>query len=243
MSNSRFYIDDDLTLGATVKLTENVAIHATRVLRFEVSDEIVLFNGDGFDYNCQLVSVKKSEVLAIVQNQQSLNNESPLNISLLQGISSGDRMDITIQKAVELGVTRIIPIKTTRSVVKLKDDRAEKRLSHWQHVVIAACEQSGRSMVPKVAAPISLADWLFNHKISEALRITLDPLATKQLKDLKDLQEIELLVGAEGGLTESEVAMSVAHGFVGVQLGGRILRTETAPLAAIAAMQTLWGDF
>ena len=243
MSNSRFYIEEDLTLGTIVKLTENAAIHATRVLRFEVSDEIVLFNGDGFDYNCQLVSVKKSEVLVIVQNQQSLNNESPLNITLLQGISSGDRMDITIQKAVELGVTRIIPIKTTRSVVKLKDDRAEKRLSHWQQVVIAACEQSGRSMVPKVAAPISLADWLFNHKISEALRITLDPLATKHLKDLKDLRSIELLVGAEGGLTESEIAMSVAHGFVGVQLGGRILRTETAPLAAIAAMQTLWGDF
>ncbi len=243
MSNSRFYIEDDLAVGCTVKLTESAAIHATRVLRLEVSDDIVLFNGDGFDYACQLISVKKSEVLAIVQSQHLLNNESPLNITLLQGISSGDRMDITIQKAVELGVTRIIPIKTTRSVVKLKDDRAEKRLSHWQQVVVAACEQSGRAIVPMVDAPISLSDWLFTHKTSDTLRITLDPLATKQLKDLSKPQNIELLVGAEGGLTENEITMSASHGFVGVQLGGRILRTETAPLAAIAAMQTLWGDF
>ena len=243
MSNSRFYIEESLAVGRTIKLTENAAIHATRVLRLEVSDDIVLFNGDGFDYACQLIAVKKSEVLAIVQSQLPLNNESPLNITLLQGISSGDRMDITIQKAVELGVTRIIPIKTSRSVVKLKDDRAEKRLTHWQQVVVAACEQSGRAIVPVVEAPISLADWLFTHQTSAALRITLDPLATIQLKNCPQSESIELLVGAEGGLTENEIAISATHGFAGAKLGGRILRTETAPLAAIAAMQTLWGDF
>lgn len=243
MSNSRFYIEADLTVGIIVTLTENAAIHATRVLRLEVNDDIVLFNHDGFDYSCKLISIKKSEVLAMVNTQHKLTNESPLKITLLQGISTGDRMDITIQKSVELGVTRIIPIKTMRSVVKLKDDRAEKRLAHWQHIVISACEQSGRATVPVVEKPISLVDWLFLHKTSEALRITLDPLAKLKLKSCHATQNIELLIGAEGGLTDSEVAISATHGFLGVQLGRRILRTETAPLAAIAAMQTLWGDF
>jgi len=244
MSNLRFYTPENLRVSATVKLSDNAATHATRVMRLNVGDTLTLFNGDGFDYNCELISVKKSEVLAQVNNSTKVKSESNLNITLLQGISSGDRMDIALQKAVELGVTKIIPIKTERSVVKLSQERAEKRLEHWQNVVISACEQSGRAIIPQVEAPITLPLWLASNQANDSMRITLDPTAALRLKELKKPDDnFELLVGAEGGLSNEELKLATQHGFIGVQLGKRILRTETAPLAAIAAMQTLWGDF
>ena len=255
MSNLRFYNPENLQIGATVKLSDNAAAHATRVLRLEVSDEIVLFNGDGNDYTCAITSIKKSEVLAIVKIFVNITNESPLNITLLQGISSGDRMDYTIQKAVELGVTQILPINTTRSVVKLSAERAEKRLAHWQSVVHSACEQSGRAFVPQVAQPSTLAQWLatapspfmgegWGEGKTSPTRILLNPIGAIRLADLpKPTGNIELLIGAEGGLSQSEIDTALSQGFQSVVLGARILRTETAALTAIAAMQTLWGDF
>jgi 16S rRNA (uracil1498-N3)-methyltransferase len=218
------------------------------VLRLNVGDAIKLFYGDGFDYTCELISVKKSEVLAKVQSQLEVKNESPLNITLLQGISSGERMDYTIQKAVELGVTQIQPLSTERSVVKLSPERAQKRLEHWQNVVIAACEQSGRAFVPKVLTPISLTAWLGANIHAGAgdahLRILLNPVGAKQLSALpKTTQNIQLLIGAEGGLSQVEIDLATNHDFQSIVLGPRILRTETAALTAIATMQTLWGDF
>jgi len=244
MSNLRFYSPENLSLGAIVKLSENAATHATRVMRLSVGDALTLFNGDGADYACELVSIKKNETLAKVKASKAVENESNLNITLLQGISAGDRMDIALQKAVELGVDYIIPLKTERSVVKLDEDKAKRRVDHWQNVVIAACEQSGRALIPQVAMPISLALWLATNAASKATRITLEPLANKKLADLaKPAGEIQLLIGSEGGLSANEIALAAQHSFTGVQLGKRILRTETAPLAAIATMQTLWGDF
>jgi 16S rRNA (uracil1498-N3)-methyltransferase len=244
MSNLRFYSPENLQINAIVKLSDNAATHATRVMRLNAGDALSLFNGDGFDYGCELISVKKSDALAKVKSCVRIDNESNLNITLLQGISSGDRMDITLQKAVELGVAKIIPIKTERSVVKLDEEKARKRVEHWQNIVIAACEQSGRAMIPQVEAPISLVLWLASDADNNVMRIALDPLADKTLADLaKPTSEIQLLVGAEGGLSANEIALASQHGFIGIQLGKRILRTETAPLAAIAAMQTLWGDF
>jgi 16S rRNA (uracil1498-N3)-methyltransferase len=254
MSNLRFYNPENLKIGTTVKLSDSAAAHATRVLRLEISDEIALFNGDGNDYTCAITSIKKSEVLAIVKSFVKITNESPLNITLLQGISSGDRMDYTIQKAVELGVTAIVPINTTRSVVKLTNERAEKRLAHWQGVVHSACEQSGRAIIPQVAAPISLSAWLQanNHagagdthfKAEQPTRILLNPIGAMRLAELPKLTcNIELLIGAEGGLSQSEIDTALSQGFQSVILGARILRTETAALVAIATMQTLWGDF
>jgi 16S rRNA (uracil1498-N3)-methyltransferase len=249
MSNLRFYNPENLHIGATVKLSDNAAAHATRVLRLEISDCIVLFNGDGNDYTCAITSIKRSETLVIVKSFVKITNESPLNITLLQGISSGDRMDYTIQKAVELGVTAIVPIVTTRSVVKLTNERAEKRLAHWQSVVHAACEQSGRALVPTMAAPITLSAWLQANqnaapRASSAARILLNPIGAMRLAELsKPTSNIELLIGAEGGLSQSEIDTTLSQGFQSVVLGARILRTETAALAAIAAMQTLWGDF
>ena len=248
MSNCRFYNPENLKIGITVKLGDNAAAHATRVLRLEISDEIVLFNGDGNDYTCAITSIKtkskNSEVLAIVKSFVKVTNESPLNITLLQGISSGDRMDYTIQKAVELGVKNIVPIVTTRSVVKLSPERAQKRLEHWQSVVHAACEQSGRAFVPTVAAPLTLSAWLASNTHSNSTRILLNPIGAMRLAELpKSTGNIELLIGAEGGLSQTEIDTALSQGFKSIVLGARILRTETAALTAIAAMQTIWGDF
>jgi 16S rRNA (uracil1498-N3)-methyltransferase len=249
MSNLRFHSAENLKIGITVKLSENAATHATRVLRLNVGDKIKLFNGDGFDYSCELIGMKKNEVLAKVLTQIAVQNESPLNIILLQGISSGERMDYTIQKAVELGVTAIQPLSTERSVVKLSAERAQKRLEHWQNVVISACEQCGRAKIPQVAIPINLTAWLGANNHAGGVqrtftRILLNPIGAKQLSALaKTTQNIQLLIGAEGGLSQAEIDLATNHGFQSVVLGPRILRTETAALVAISAMHTLWGDF
>ena len=243
MSLPRFYCPNILAPGAVVSLPPNAAAHASRVLRLKAGDEAVLFNGDGHDYACELIGFQKNNVTAKIRSIQPNNNESLLQITLAQAISSGDRMDFTLQKAVELGVTAIQPIASKRSVVKLNGERAEKRREHWQNVVISACEQSGRSWVPQVALPLSLPAWLAQGAVFSC-KLTMSPIADATLHDLPPpAGEICLLIGSEGGLTEDEITMASNQGFKSIKLGRRILRTETAPLAAIAAMQTLWGDF
>lgn len=257
MSTPRFYYalnnPVNLALGAIVSFSENAANHASRALRLQAGDTAILFNGDGNDYLCELISVKKNEVLANIIQIYKVERESPLKITLAQGISSGDRMDFTIQKAVEMGVSAIQPIASQRSVVKLTGDRAEKRRQHWQNIVISACEQSGRAWLPTVSAPLSLADWLatlIKHSMSDAennkaqLRLTLAPNAQYTLNRLSEpAQDILLLIGCEGGLTQEEIDLATHYNFFPLRLGSRILRTETAALAALAAMQTLWGDY
>lgn len=244
MANLRFYTNNALALGDSIQLSESAAAHATRALRLNVGDKAILFNGDGFDYDCELTSIKKNTVIAKITAANKINNESPLHITLLQAISSGDRMDYTIQKAVELGVTNIQPITSQRSVVKLSPERAEKRIEHWQNVAISACEQSGRAAVPQVATPLSLQQWLAVNPVNNVTRILLNPVGALRLAEIKSpTGEIQLLIGAEGGLTQAEIDLATTHGFQSVVLGARILRTETAALVTIAAIQTLWGDF
>jgi len=247
MANQRFYTNEPLKIGATIQLPESAAAHATRALRLNIGDKAIVFNGDGVDYSCELISIKKNVVHTKILDATLIHNESPLNITLLQAISSGDRMDFTIQKAVELGVKHIQPISSQRSVVKLSAERAEKRTEHWQNIAASACEQSGRAFVPKVSSPLNFSQ-LFLHlsKIHSAdqLKITLAPNGNRQLKEIKKpVGEIFLLIGAEGGLTADEIAIANTHGFESVLLGPRILRTETAALTALSALQTLWGDF
>ena len=247
MANPRFYCDpnnsDKLALGAKVKLSDNAAMHAARALRLDIGDLVILFNGDGNDYHGELASIKKGEVIAKINSIKAVDNESPIKVILAQAISSGDRMDFTIQKAVEMGVTQIQPIASQRSVVKLAGERAEKRREHWQNVVNSACEQSGRAFVPQVSMPLSLSNWLAS-KPDAQTKVTLSPVAEVSFKELLvPTGNICLLVGAEGGLTEDEIALAASQGFTPVRLGKRILRTETAPLAAIATMQAIWGDF
>jgi 16S rRNA (uracil1498-N3)-methyltransferase len=244
MSNLRFHSPERLSIGATVKLTASAATHATRVMRLVVGNSLILFNGDGFDYICELTLVTKNEVLARVNSSVAMGNESPLNITLLQSISSGDRMDYTIQKAVELGVKHIQPIAGERSVVKLNQERVAKRLMHWQNIVHSACEQSGRAVVPQVAEPLSLSHWLVANPQQNQCRILLNPVGAKRLAELeKPTDQIQLLIGAEGGLSPNEIAIASTNGFQSVILGPRILRTETAALTAISSMHTIWGDF
>ncbi len=244
MANLRFYTNNHLALGDSIQLSESAAAHATRALRLNVGDKAILFNGDGFDYDCELTSIKKNIVIAKITAANKIGNESPLYITLLQAISSGDRMDYTIQKAVELGVTHIQPITSQRSVVKLSAERAEKRIEHWQNVAISACEQSGRAIVPLVETPLSLQQWLAVNPTNNLTRILLNPVGALRLAEMKSpAGEIQLLIGAEGGLTQAEIDLATTNGFQSVVLGARILRTETAALVTIAAIQTLWGDF
>ena len=243
MPTPRFYCPILLEPGHRVGLSANAATHACRVLRLRAGDAITLFNGDGHDYACRLSEVGKNAASAEVLARSAVNRESPLRIMLAQAISAGERMDFTIQKAVELGVAAIQPIASQRSVVKLAGERADKRREHWQNVAHAACEQSGRAVVPQVAAPLAFANWLAALP-SHDLRLTLSPEAPMALPQLPPpTGEICLLVGPEGGLTPEEIDLAAAHGFTPVRLGPRILRTETAALATLATIQTLWGDF
>jgi 16S rRNA (uracil1498-N3)-methyltransferase len=244
MSNLRFYSPAPLSVGETTALSENAAAHAIRVMRLKIGDTLNLFCGDGFDYQCALTNIEKKAAYVEVQSRTAVNNESPLNIRLLQGISSGDRMDYTIQKAVELGVTEIFPLTTERCVTKLSGDRAEKRVEHWQGVAIAACEQSGRALFPVVHAPVTLPQWFGQHETQSSLNILLNPVGAKRLAQLeKPSGHIHLLIGPEGGLSGNEIALASQHHFQSIVIGPRILRTETAAVTAIASMQTLWGDF
>lgn len=247
MANLRFYTQTPLNIGDNIQLSASAAAHATRALRLSINDEAIVFNGDGFDYTCVITSIQKNAVLVSIHSRSQVNNESPLNITLIQAISAGDRMDFTIQKAVELGVTTIQPVSSQRSVVKLNAERAEKRTEHWQNIAISACEQSGRAIVPTVLAPISLSQYFAQftkNNTLDTLNLTLAPTASKSLQAYdKPNGVINLLIGAEGGLSADEIAQSKSHDFQAITLGPRILRTETAGLAAIAAIQTIWGDF
>lgn len=244
MSNLRFYSPLPLAVGAPVALSDNAMAHAVKVMRCEVGDTLTLFCGDGFDYTCTLSQIEKKRAWVEVLSRAAVPNESPLTIKLLQGISSGERMDFTIQKAVELGVSEIYPLLTERCVTKLSADRADKRQQHWQGVAIAACEQSGRARVPQVHAALTLTQWLTQHGATPALNLLLNPLGAQPLAILaKPTQAIHLLIGPEGGLSPAEISLATQYQFKSMVLGPRILRTETAALAAIACMQAQWGDF
>lgn len=241
MRSTRFYHDVDIP-GGCIELTESAAHHARDVLRLREGDRIALFNS-GSEFAATIVSIGKGGVSVEIGAAIKPMPESPLRVVLGQAISVGDKMDFTLQKAVELGVHALQPLTSERSVVKLSAERAEKRLAHWQGVVIAAAEQCGRSHVPTVVAVRPLRDWLAS-KPADALGVMLAPAARTRLVELKpESDQIWLLIGPEGGFSEAETAAAVAAGFAAAALGPRILRTETAALTALAAMQALWGDF
>lgn len=243
MSAPRFYYPAKLAAGSIAALPEMSAHHAARVLRMQTGDALILFNGDGHDYGGTILRMSKNEVVAKIDNVMPAERESPLSVVLVQAISSGERMDFTLQKAVELGVTAIQPIASARSVVKLTGERAEKRREHWQNIVISACEQCGRAVVPQVTPILPLSDWLGQYH-DDAIRLLLSPTAEETLHTLKTPNvPVCLLIGSEGGFTPQEQQTALANGFQSIRLGARVLRTETAALAALSAMQTLWGDF
>lgn len=243
MRNIRLYVDLPLQVGTQFALPTAAAEHAVRVLRLTTGHLLTLFNGDGCDYPARILAAGKREVAVIVEARQPLHNESPLPLTLAQGMARGEKMDLIVQKATELGVVRIVPLLSERSEVKLDASRMEKRLAHWRAVAASACEQSGRACLPDISAALPLQTWLDSLTKSTALRLALLPQATRSARDCEfSASGGILVVGPEGGLGERDIVALRTAGFDGLRLGPRILRTETAGLAALASLQALHGD-
>jgi 16S rRNA (uracil1498-N3)-methyltransferase len=239
------YVPGALQPGRSLALPPQQAHHAARVLRLKAGDAVTLFNGDGAEYAGIIGHAARERVTVEVASRTEVDREAPLAVTLAQAISSGERMDYTLQKAVELGAAAIQPLTSSRSVVKLDAERAERRLAHWRTVVAGACEQSGRNRVPPVAPVAALSDWLARpaSAAGDALALLLSPRSPIGLRDVGRPSRAILLVGPEGGFAGDEEHMATRAGYVAVRLGPRVLRTETAAVAALAAMHTLWGDF
>ena len=241
---TRIHVAATLAPGAIVALPPAAAHHLVHVLRAAVGDEVVVFR-DGVEFAALVTRIDKHGVTIKLAAGNAVDRETPLTCMLAQAISSGERMDITLQKAVELGIASVQPLFSERSVVRLDAERAAKRIAHWQQVLIAACEQCGRNLIPGVTAPVPVIDWLGALPAAGAdeLRVLLSPHASTRLADLPRPRSVTLLAGPEGGFTAVEADLAVRRGFVALRLGPRVLRTETAALAALAAINTLWGDF
>jgi 16S rRNA (uracil1498-N3)-methyltransferase len=237
----RIFADQPLRDGAAITLAGDAANHVLRVLRLRRGDLLVLFDGSGRDYDGEITGLGRDRVTVKVRASRDIHAESPLEVTLLQGICRGQRMDTVIQKATELGVARIHPLLANRSVVRLDEDRADRKHEHWQRVAVAAAEQSGRSRIPAVAEPAT-----FEAAIAAAAdiptRLMLDPSGAALRTIALATGPLGLLIGPEGGLTDEERRLAEHGGFRPVRLGPRILRTETAPLAALAVLQFLAGD-
>ena len=238
----RFYLPQ-LPNQGELALPESIVRHI-HVLRLQAGDEIVLFDGLGMRVAATLQQVEKRKAACTIDRVLESDSESPLRIHLIQAVSSGERMDFTLQKSVELGVTSITPVLSERCVVRLQGERADKRVQRWQEIAVSACEQCGRDTVPLVHPILRLADYLRQAAAEDGLKLLMSLQNAQSLREKQPAQRpVYLLIGPEGGWTAAEEQAAVEAGFEAITLGKRVLRTETASLAAIAAMQTLWGDF
>jgi len=239
----RFYIPLPLSAPTRLVLPAAAAHHAARVLRLQVGDALIVFNGNGGEYAARILALGKQDVSIEIERHDPIERESPLDVTLVQALSAAERMDFTIQKAVELGVRQIVPVESERCVVRLHGERAAKRVQHWQQIAVSACEQCGRNRVPEIKPIISLAAWLAT-PAPERERWVLLPEANRALRDMPHPRKpVEVLVGPEGGFTDVEAEATQRAQHQAVRLGPRILRTETVAPAMLAAMQVLWGDF
>ena len=248
MRTTRLYHPEDLQCGTTTRLNADQSSHLIRVLRTKVNSPVILFNGDGFDYDCRTLNNDARKTLISIESRIESNRESNLHITLIQGLSRNDRMEYSIQKSVELGINRIIPVICKRSSIKITDEKKLKKLSHWKKVIISACEQSGRNCIPELTEIIPL-DKIGDMLKNRALKIVLNPESDTSLSQLSHKRDnpagdnIEIIIGPEGGLTEEEIARLKDCHFNNVRFGPRILRTETAGPAVVSACQMLWGDY
>ena len=241
--STRLFVSAPLGNGATVELRGEQARYLGRVLRARAGDSVTVFNGDDGEWSATIDRITKSRVFLEVGDARPVETESALKLHLVQGVSRGDRMDVVVQKATELGVKRITPVLTEYGVVKLDDDRAEKRREHWQRIGESACEQSGRTRPPLIERPLSLNDWFGLGDVADSTQLILKPGAPGALSKLDAVdQKICLLVGPEGGFSDREYEDAEIAGFSAVSLGPRILRTETAPIVALALLQARFGD-
>lgn len=236
----RIYTSQILQENAELELEERAAHYLLKVLRMDAGRELVLFDGQGGEFPSVIADKTKSRVVVRTGIKQDINRESPLDTHLGIGISRGERMDWVLQKAAELGVTAITPVFSERTEVKLSGDRLDKRLQHWQNILISACEQCQRNILPILHLPCQLGEFLANNTAEQ--RFVLHHRADTRLGDIPRPSSVSLLIGPEGGLSEDEIALASQYNFSPLKLGERVLRTETAPIAALAVIQHLWGD-
>jgi 16S rRNA (uracil1498-N3)-methyltransferase len=235
----RFYLDAPLRAGGVCQLSEDAAHHAVHVLRLREGEEVTLFNGRGGEYAARIASIQRLRISIDVLQHRALERESPLRLTLVQGVSAGEKMDGTVRKAVELGIAEVQPVLATRSVARPKGERADSRRAHWQKVVIAACEQCGRNRIPQVQ-PLTSVE---NYRPGDGMKVLLSPQAKLRLSEaVKEGTTFILAAGPEAGFTAPEEATFANAGFTPVSLGARVLRTETAAVAALAALNALRGD-
>ncbi len=237
----RIFTQQALLTGELVQLEEAASHHLSKVLRMQAGRELVLFNGSGGEYAASIYEVEKKQVVVRVAEHTADNRASPLQLELAIGISRGERFEWVLQKATELGVTKITPLMTERTEVKISGDRQEKTMDRWQHILTSACEQCQRNLLPELAQPQQFAEWLTT--VNSDLRFVLHHRDSKTLPAEQRPHSVTLLIGPEGGLNESEIAQAAERNFDALTLGPRVLRTETAPVAAISLVQYLWGDF
>jgi 16S rRNA (uracil1498-N3)-methyltransferase len=242
MRVNRIYCEGPLKTGEQIALPAAGAYHVARVLRMREGAPLRVFDGTGGEFQAEITRVQGDAVTVELGSQAQTATESPLRITLVQGVSRGERMDWTLQKATELGAAAIAPVLTARSVVRLDDKQAEKKHAHWRGIVIGACEQCGRARVPSVSPPTSLRDYFANVR-KDGMRLVLSPAAPRALAGIASLpSKVDLLIGPEGGLEDDELVAAEKAGFMPVRLGPRILRTETAAVVALTVLQALWGD-
>jgi 16S rRNA (uracil1498-N3)-methyltransferase len=240
MRSTRIYTPQALRVDATIELEQQASHHLVKVLRAQTGDEFSLFNGKGGEYRACISKISKQTVAVELQNFADLDNESPLSIHLGICISKGDRMDFVMQKATELGISQITPLLAERSQTKRNKDVLTKKLRHWQQIIISACEQSGRNFVPTVNEVKTSMDWF--EACESQVKLILDPFCDSNVKTSDLVNSVSLAIGPEGGFSDAEMLKARACDFAGLKLGPRILRTETAPIAAITLCQTKWGD-
>jgi 16S rRNA (uracil1498-N3)-methyltransferase len=243
MRLTRVYVEIPVTTGRQLVLEGSAANHIARVLRLRNGDCLTLFDGSGGEFGARIESLRKDTVVVSVEEHRELERESPLFLTLAQGISRGERMDWVVQKATELGVSRIVPVFTKRSVVRLDERQAERKNQHWRAIAIAACEQCGRNRIPELAEPVHFFDAIGQEGSPGATRLLLSPDGDLRIDDLRGLGAgITVLIGPEGGLEDTEQEAALAAGFKAVRLGPRVLRTETAAIAALTIIQSYFGD-
>jgi 16S rRNA (uracil1498-N3)-methyltransferase len=243
MRLTRVHVPGPLAAGRRHTIEGDAANHIARVLRLGSGDGLVLFDGRGGEHAARIEGFKRGAVIVDVGERSDVARESPLSLTLAQGVSRGERMDWVIQKATEIGVTRIIPVLTERSVVKLDAKQSQRKLQHWQGIATAACEQSGRTRMPDITYPVGLHDFLQQDRETPGARLLLSPAGALRIGDLtKPDGGMTVLIGPEGGLAEPEQRAALAAGFVAVRLGPRVLRTETAAVAALTLLQHQFGD-
>jgi 16S rRNA (uracil1498-N3)-methyltransferase len=242
---NRFYHSKPININETIVMDNFAAHHALKVMRLKINDQLILFNGDGSDFTGQVIRISKRQVEVSIKSKKNIKNESNLKVILLQALTSSEKMDLIIQKTTELGISEIQPIICERSIVKIKKEKIEKKLSHWLQVSIAACEQCGRAKIPTIHKPENIIKYL--EKITDSDKITkiiLSPEATKSLDNVTHnmKRNIIVLIGPEGDFTKQELDFSIQKGFSPIKIGPRILRTETAPMCILSILQYKYGD-